>query len=202
MNLTQEFDIQVETSHSLDIELPQNKSLIIDDFYTINQNNLTNAKPIYHTKIVNNPDAETSGPMVMIKDEAMFDLVPKKRNSIAEIMNTKKKEFFEASQKWEGRVDNISDTGFTATVTDLTTKNLNDGFVEIDFEELNEDDRDLVREGAIFYWCVGHYTSHAGMRLSSSLIIFRRLPKISDNYSKRLINRAKHYFDFPAKPKE
>jgi hypothetical protein len=202
MVLPGESDLTVETSQSIDESQSQKPPLFIADIFDVNQSNFTHTrKPfIYRTEV--GADSENSGPLVLIKDEDMFELNPPGRSPIAEIMNTKKKEFFEASQKWEGRVDKILETGFMATITDLTIQNLNDGYVEIDLEELTADDLTLVREGAIFYWCLGHYTNQAGNRLSSSLIIFRRLPKLSPSYGKRVAERAKRYFDFPAKPND
>lgn len=144
-----------------------------------------------------NVNSENSIPMTFIKNDDVFDVSRFNRNFMSEILRKKRTGYFDAAQKWEGRVDSIDiEKGiFTATVKDLTQKDVNDGTVEIDLVEVPEEDKELLKEGAIFYWNVGHYFTPEGPMISSSMIRFRRLPPISKKYLKNLPLVAKKYFN-------
>ena len=80
----------------------------------------------------------------------------------------------ESLQKWEDIVEEINEDFFSARVTDKTN-NSREEYVEFDLEEIDPDDMNLLKSGAIFYWSIGYYTSQAGQRFRSSEIRFRRL---------------------------
>lgn len=149
----------------------------------------TSGSLVYTTKTSD----ESISHKILVKDEDVFDLGSASKISIANL-KPRTRNYFETVQKWEGRVDTISQDKFLATITDLTNKNLNDGTAEIDIDEIEEDDRVLLKKGAIFYWIVGYYFNVDGTLLSSSFIKFRRLPKVSDAYTKNLELRAKELF--------
>jgi hypothetical protein len=79
-------------------------------------------------------------------------------------------------QKWEGTVTAVERGEFSALLRDLTDPSRADERIDLPFEEVPEEDRDLIAPGAIFYWCIG-YRDHAdGQRERVSLIRFQRLP--------------------------
>lgn len=77
-------------------------------------------------------------------------------------------------QKWEGIVLELSRDSFVARLTDLFGSSTEEE-AEIAFEEIDPQDRELVRPGAVFYWSIG-YDDKASGRERVSLIRFRRLP--------------------------
>jgi hypothetical protein len=81
-------------------------------------------------------------------------------------------------EKWEGRVDEVSDNTFTATLTNLTNSKL-DERAEFDLSEISKYDRSLAVPGAIFYWSVGYRDAISGQRTRESVLRFRRLPRWS-----------------------
>jgi hypothetical protein len=81
-------------------------------------------------------------------------------------------------QTWRGEVLSVGEDSFIARLEDLHGV-IPDEEAEILLEEIVSDDRDLVREGAIFYWAVGYLEKVRGQRLRASLIRFRRLPRMT-----------------------
>jgi hypothetical protein len=54
-------------------------------------------------------------------------------------------------------------------------------FSEFGFDELsNDEDFNLVVEGAVFYWTLGRLKNPAGTLLNVSLLRFRRLPALTE----------------------
>jgi len=97
-----------------------------------------------------------------------------------------KKDNFISLQKWEGAVLEIKKDSFIALLIDLT-KESPDETAEIPLEEVSEDDRNLLKEGSVFYWNIGYLNKICGQRERISLIRFRRLPL----WSKEEIDAAK-----------
>ncbi len=93
---------------------------------------------------------------------------------------------FISLQKWEGIVMDVMDDAFLARLIDLTQKGT-DEEAEFSFDEISEEDKPLIRSGAIFYWNIGYHTSYSGQRTRTSLIRFRRLPA----WTQREIDAAK-----------
>lgn len=83
---------------------------------------------------------------------------------------------FQAMQKWEGVVEKVASSSFTAKLTDLESQTT-DEEVTISKDDISPEDISLIKENAIFYWSIG-YLMKNGQRIKSSLIRFRRLPKI------------------------
>lgn len=86
---------------------------------------------------------------------------------------------FSALQKWEGYVIERQDDRFLARITDLSDQH-EDEEIEVLFTEISEDDRPLVRPGAVFYWHIG-YETEKGTVKRSSIFRFRRLPRWTKN---------------------
>lgn len=84
------------------------------------------------------------------------------------------RDFFQAMQKWEGRVIKVNEDTFTARLTTIKGEgNYQDA--EIYIQEVTPDDRDNIEPGAVFYWSIGYLDTPSG-RLRTSIIRFRRLP--------------------------
>lgn len=81
---------------------------------------------------------------------------------------------FRSLQKWEGVIEEIYADCFIARLTDLTYGGA-DEEVELQLSEINQEDMNLLKVGAIFYWSIGHELSKGQMR-KISFIRFRRLP--------------------------
>jgi|CXWL01.1.fsa_nt_gi hypothetical protein len=77
-------------------------------------------------------------------------------------------------QKWECTVLEVKEDGFTARLIDQTG-NTSDEEAEFSLDEIDEEDRDLVEAGAVFYWSIGYKDRSSG-RERISTIRFRRLP--------------------------
>lgn len=82
---------------------------------------------------------------------------------------------FISLQKWEGVVLEVLSDSFLARLVDLTRTGL-DEEAEFPVNEVSEEDRPLIRPGAIFYWNIGYHNSYSGQRTRTSIIRFRRLP--------------------------
>jgi hypothetical protein len=83
---------------------------------------------------------------------------------------------FSPLQEWEGFVNEIGVDCFTGLLVDLTAKKTRaEEQMEFPISDLSEDDRSLLREGAIFRWSIGYQTQH-GTKKRVSQVVFRRLP--------------------------
>jgi len=78
-------------------------------------------------------------------------------------------------QKWQGYVIKVLNEALLVRLIDLTHKGP-DEEAEIPIEEISQDDRGLIRPGAIFYWNIGYLDSYNGQRTRISVIRFQRLP--------------------------
>lgn len=96
---------------------------------------------------------------------------------------------FDALQKWEGHVVSVGESEFTATLVDMTQRDIEEEAV-LDLTELSEDDLPLVEPGAVFYWSVGYRVEQSGERSRSSVIWFRRLPAWTQKDMERVQARA------------
>lgn len=83
---------------------------------------------------------------------------------------------FSPLQEWEGFVSEIGSDSFTGLLVDLTAKKTRpEEKMEFPISDLSEDDRSLLREGAIFRWSIGYHKQH-GTKKRVSQVVFRRLP--------------------------
>lgn len=83
---------------------------------------------------------------------------------------------FLASKKWEGVVLSIGEETFMARLSGLASKTTVEEEAELPISDVTEDDRELLQEGAFFFFSVGYITRPYGTRERSSRIRFRRLP--------------------------
>lgn len=90
------------------------------------------------------------------------------------------KRSFQAAYQWEGVVEALDEDGFRARLLPFENGHVDPSRVEyadFDYGDLaDESDRELVAEGAIFYWTVGRSRNPAGTYTNTSLVRFRRLP--------------------------
>jgi hypothetical protein len=84
---------------------------------------------------------------------------------------------FTALAQWEGIVLDAFDDYFVARVVPLDGGPKED--MEFPLSEVSTYDRELVQEGALFFWSIGYFDAVSGQRTRSSVIRFRRLPRRS-----------------------
>jgi hypothetical protein len=89
-------------------------------------------------------------------------------------------------QKWQGYVLGVTDIFLYVRLVDLNRVGI-DEETEIPIEEISEDDKELIKPGAIFYWNIGYLDSYGGQRSRVSVIRFQRLP----SWSREEIDAAK-----------
>ncbi len=92
-------------------------------------------------------------------------------------------------QKWEGIVVEVGKEVFYARLYDLTSENPEEE-AEFSIDEVSEEDRELLKAGAVFYWSIGYFTTRTGQRLRTSIIKFRRLPAWTEREIKAAKERA------------
>jgi hypothetical protein len=109
-------------------------------------------------------------------EKPVFELpVIKKR---FDIQNQRK--FSKKVQKWKGIVIDILDDHFEAKLFDLTNRSNIYEIGELDIEDISPDDKQLLKEGSIFYWTVGHFMDN-GQITKRSELRFQRLITLDDN---------------------
>jgi len=82
-------------------------------------------------------------------------------------------------QMWEGSVTEVGEESFYARLLDKTRQmKIDTEEAEIPLSEVDDGDRVLVKEGAIFYLTIKRrIVSGSGRQETSSNIVFRRMPK-------------------------
>lgn len=84
---------------------------------------------------------------------------------------------FQVHESWEGVVEEIFSTYFVAQLVSRTMATQAE-IAEILLEEVSPGDRELLVEGAVFYWAIGYRDSPSGQRTRTSVLRFRRLPQL------------------------
>jgi hypothetical protein len=101
---------------------------------------------------------------------------------------TPPREFFKALAKWRGRVLEINGSTFRVLLSSLSGGEP-DKEAEIKIEEIDNEDRHLLQEGAAFYWSVGYEDRPSGRKRASVLRFARVSP-----WSPRELDRGKNLF--------
>lgn len=79
---------------------------------------------------------------------------------------------------------------FAATLIDVTARRkYEDEIAEFPISDVSDDDRDLLRAGAIFRWLIGYERLPSGTKRRVSSVVFRRLGE----WSRNDLARAKQY---------
>ena len=108
-------------------------------------------------------------------------------------------EEFLVLQDWEGVVDAIGSETFTARLRDRTNKeDYASEIAELPIADVSEDDRELLRRGAIFYMTVGRLTRASGRQDRVGRLVFRRLPAWTESTLRRAEQRAERLRHFLA----
>lgn len=97
-----------------------------------------------------------------------------------------RQEPFVVLKSWEGVVTSVGTETFFAAMRSLDDdKKRAETEFEVDLSEVLSGDRDLVREGAIFYLTVGISYPKGGIPGKTTRIVFRRMPRWSTQDIKR-----------------
>lgn len=101
-------------------------------------------------------------------------------------------------QQWEGFVESIDSTEntFCAILKDLEPGgNSTDETAEFSLDEIDSDDIELFRVGAVFRWIIGYRELRHGNRERVSSLYFRRRPALATSMSEEAQSRIKRYSD-------
>jgi len=120
--------------------------------------------------------------VVELQGSASVEAFPGKTTSSIRHTSGSQVAKFSVRQFFEGVVLRADATSpfFTAALTDRTNPAMPDESVEIDRSEVDEQDWELIAQGACFYWYIGYETTSAGRRRVGE-IRFRRLPRLTES---------------------
>jgi len=97
---------------------------------------------------------------------------------------------FSPMQEWEGYVTEIFAESFSAYLIDKTAeKSIAEELMEFSISDLSEDNKDLLKVGAIFRWAIGYQKQHGSKRKVSE-VVFRRMPAITKRDIKHAESRV------------
>lgn len=97
-------------------------------------------------------------------------------------MHTQRMVAFHALQEWEGHVVSIDDDAFVARLVDVTASLAHESEeATIPLDELSEHDATNMAVGRIFRWVIGYERSPEGTRKRVSQIVFRDLPRMTED---------------------
>lgn len=100
-------------------------------------------------------------------------------------------------QEWEGHVVEIGDDDFTVSLVDITRGDKHESEdAVIPLKELSKEDAANLSPGKIFRWVVGPEYSTNGDKTTVSHIVFRDLPRITDEDMNEAREWAREYGDW------
>ena len=82
---------------------------------------------------------------------------------------------FKVQQKWQGTIIEIEGDTITAHIYDLLSDDSAREEITFDMMEVQEGDKSLVVQGAVFYWIIGYEDSKKGRRRVAKLRFRRRI---------------------------
>ncbi len=82
---------------------------------------------------------------------------------------------FISLQKWEGTVIELDKNTIVAKLVDLT-HNEHDEIAKLPMEDVQKDEQQLVKPGAVFFLNIGYMISKSGTKSRQTLLLFRDLP--------------------------
>ena len=101
---------------------------------------------------------------------------------------TDSRERFLVRQDWEGVVETIGSETFTARLRDRTNdESIAGEIAELPIADVDDDDRELLQIGGVFYLTVGRLLRANGRHERVGRMVFRRLPA----WTKSTFDRAK-----------
>ena len=86
---------------------------------------------------------------------------------------------FRTLQAWEGVVTAVGEDEFAVRLMDLMHE-MPDEEADVSFDEVSDDEKQLVQVGAVFLLHVGYATSDGGQRSRKAILRFRRRPAWTD----------------------
>lgn len=98
-------------------------------------------------------------------------------------------------QQWEGTVEEVRSDSFGARLRNLSVDGAPDEWATLLLDEISDDERSLVKPGAVFYWSIGYLIEPYGQRRTASTIYFRRLPAWGAQDQVRALLLADSYRD-------
>ncbi|MCV0439292.1 MAG: hypothetical protein K5880_11710 [Hydrogenophaga sp.] len=78
-------------------------------------------------------------------------------------------------ESWSGKIEEVDLKSRTYTATVISHDNGAQESAEFGFDEISEDDLELVEPGAMFYWSVGYQIDIYRRRSTASVIRFKRI---------------------------
>ena len=114
-----------------------------------------------------------------------------------EEQSPEQRERFLVLQDWEGVVETIGNETFTARLRDRASSESYAGeMAELPVADISEDDRELLRSGAVFYLTVGRLVRASGRQERVGRLVFRRLPAWTASTLRRAKQRAERLTRF------
>lgn len=98
-------------------------------------------------------------------------------------------------QQWECVISKVHDEYVECEMHDLTDERGSVEYAEVYIDEFNEYDRELLQEGGVFYWSIGHSTARTGQVRRYSDLRVRRMPPVSKLKRKEFEKRATELSD-------
>jgi hypothetical protein len=99
---------------------------------------------------------------------------------------------FTVLEEWEGTVLSVENDSFTAQLKSAIPGTPEER-ASFTLDEVSDSDRDLIRDGAVFYWTVGSRFEFHGQKSLQSTLRFRRLPAWSQREIDRIQEHAHSY---------
>lgn len=96
-------------------------------------------------------------------------------------------------QASEGVVEDVSSEDVNVRIIDKTEPARPESFTQLSFDQIDDEDRDLVRPGAVFYWVIGYELRPSGKK-TTSFIRFRRSPMWTKSNIKDVERKANELF--------
>jgi len=110
-----------------------------------------------------------------------------------QIVGSPKEDYFKAIRNWEGVVESVDGTTFTATMRDMAdSEDRGEEIFDFELEDVDLGDRDLLAPGAIFYFTLGYKIDSHQTRYKGTRMMFRRLPQWSNRDIERIDARTEH----------
>lgn len=137
--------------------------------YNIKKHNVNN-----FTDLIEDCDKKIEDHLHLPSEEASFE-----RFDIPEIKKYPPfdyKNYFTKTQNWICHVTDIYDKTFKAKLEEINSPYSTYEIAEFDIDEIDENDKELFRVGAIFYWSVG-FEYRNGTKSRNALMRFKRLPQ-------------------------
>ncbi len=110
-------------------------------------------------------------------------------------LKPERRSYFFCMQKWRGVVFSTAEETFWAKLEDLDIQKP-DEEAEILLSEISDEDKPLIKLGAVFYWSIGYHTDPSRQRRRASIIRFRRLPMWTAGELKIAKSKAADYKRF------